>query len=540
MKISRLHQLRPLIVLAALGAALVLAACGGDDAPDPGDLGPDPATVSPAAALLYGEVVVQPEGEQREAINSAFGKLTGEEDSVAALEAHLERELASGEETPIGFEEDIKPWLGPRAGFFLTEITADSGDGALVLSSTDNEAASSTIEQLAEGEEDVREAEHDGVAYHVDDDGFALGVVEDFVVAGPETAFEAAVDSVGGDSVADDEDARAALDSAPEGSFMRAYGDTAALIDAAIAGGAIDEADLAPYQEQLGELDDAPIVLSSLAEEDAIAIAFAGPSAAEEEQEARGEALAELPGDAWLAVSATNVGQQLAAGYRQALEGLGQFGDLEGVEVPNVERRLRSATGLEDEDLEWMGDATFFLSGTQFLSIGGGLIIEAEDERAAEQAVADLGRALARKDSLTVTETEDGLQIQPQGVPLGAEIVVRDGRVVVAGAGSTIENVLEPAETLGDSDRYNRAADRLGTDLTPAMYVDIEAIVALVESTGQATGDPGYQAAKPRLDALDYLIAGGTAGEDTATGRIVLGLQEPRAEQGGEAAAITP
>ncbi len=130
---------------------------------------------------------------------------------------------------------------------------------------------------------------------------------------------------------------------------------------------------------------------------------------------------------------------------------------------------------------------------------------------------------------------------RPAGSPIGAEVAVRDDKVVFAAGGATVDDVLDPSETLSDNDRFSSAADVLGDDLEPSVYVDIPTIVSLVESTGAASSDPDYQLAQPYLSALDYVIAGGSSSDDGSTGRFVLGLKEPSdSSSDTTAATITP
>ena len=101
--------------------------------------------------------------------------------------------------------------------------------------------------------------------------------------------------------------------------------------------------------------------------------------------------------------------------------------------------------------------------------------------------------------------------------------------------------MLSPDETLDESDRFNAAKDALGDDITPSFYLDFLPIVQLVESTGQATTDPDYQAAKPYLDALDFLAAGTKTDGDRMIASLVLGVREASSDDTDTAAAaLTP
>jgi hypothetical protein len=112
--------------------------------------------------------------------------------------------------------------------------------------------------------------------------------------------------------------------------------------------------------------------------------------------------------------------------------------------------------------------------------------------------------------------------------------------VVAAVGGATVDDVLSPSDTLADSDSFSSAQDALGDGIDPSFYVDFGPILDLVQSTGQATADPSYQAALPYLSALDYLVGGTGIDGDRVNGSFVLGLQEPTSESGSETASMIP
>ena len=84
---------------------------------------------------------------------------------------------------------------------------------------------------------------------------------------------------------------------------------------------------------------------------------------------------------------------------------------------------------------------------------------------------------------MQITDTPDGFKLQVQGAPVGAEVAISDGKVVLAAAGASVEDVLSPSETLDSNDRFGTATDALGDDLTPVMFLDVTRIFELVEST---------------------------------------------------------
>ena len=167
---------------------------------------------------------------------------------------------------------------------------------------------------------------------------------------------------------------------------------------------------------------------------------------------------------------------------------------------------------------------------------------EASDEQAAADTVDRLQTALGRERSIQLSTTDDGFDVTVPGLPVGGQVAVSDGKFVGAAGSVTVDDVLSPDETLDDSDRFNAARDSLGDDMTASFFLDFAPIMALLESTGEVSSDPDYQAAKPYLDALDYVVAGSKVDGDRTTASLVLGVKE--AESGSSedtaAAVITP
>lgn len=536
---------RTVLILFAVLAALALAACG-DDGGASSDLGPDPATVAPADVSLYFEAVVRPEGDQKESLLAALSKVTNSDDPGALINSAIERGLS---EQGFSYSEDVEPWLGQRAGAFLTELTADGGDGAVAVAVTDIDAARSAIQKAADAD-DVQEtdATYQGVDYQVDQEGAAVGIVGDFLVAGTKTGFEAAVDASNDASLTSNLEATDALDSVPSDSLFSTYIDAAKLVDLAVESGAVTQKDLeAAAGDQLDSLDEGPVVISGGATADSFSIEASGPGGSD----SPGDLVSGLPAEAWMAIGVPMIGEAISTGYQSfvgSLEsGLGDlpFSDLPGADVPStklpdVEAELKSALGLDiAKDFAWAGDLAVFVQGSSLFDLGGAIVIDTDDEQAASAALVKLRKAIQGERGIRVSTTPDGFQIQLAGAPVGADVAVRDGKVVVAVAGVTVDEVLSPSEALADSDTFQSASGALGEGLEASLYLAFPPIVGLLESSGQ-TGDPSYQQAKPVLDALNYLVAGSGTDGDRAVGRLVLGLRDDGSSSSAAAAAIAP
>ena len=139
-------MLRLAPLLAAL--ALLLTACGGGG----GAAGADPASAVPRDALFYMEATVSPEGELRADALDAAGKILRTSDPEAKL-----RELLA-EVDDFDYDRDVKPWLGDRAGMWVSARLDENDEPgvALVVAVTDPEAAEESLAAAYKRSRDTR------------------------------------------------------------------------------------------------------------------------------------------------------------------------------------------------------------------------------------------------------------------------------------------------------------------------------------------------------------------------------------------------
>lgn len=546
----QIHRLRLTLVALLTGLALTLAACGGDDesSTDVGDLGPDPATMAPADAPVYAEAVLRPSGTMLDDFNSAFGKLLGSDDPSAMIRDALEGELASSD-SGFTYSEDIEPWLGPRAGGFITDYdpSSDQAEGAVAVAVTDPDAAQAFIQKASESDpQKETEASYNGVDYLTDEDGAAVGIDGEFLVVGTEQGFKDAVDAAAGDSLAESDTATAAREETPDNSLFSGFVDTEAVIELIKRSGGLSPEEIQNVEEQVARYGDGPIDFWGTVEESTITLA--GSSPAPEDASDPSDLVSGFPADAWLAFASADVGEQIQTSLDQfEVSFQSSLDDSFGPGVPrdlqfDPTAEFRKATGLDlATDFDWIGEVGGFVQGSSLFGLGGGLVFEATDEEAAAATLDKLQAALAKELPVQVTETETGFRVQPEDVPLATEVALDDGKVVIAAGADSVEDVLSPDDTLESSDRFNAAREVLGEDASVNFFLDFAPIVSLIESTGEATSDPDYQMAKPYLDSLDYLVAGSRIDGDRVAGSLVLGVREaPASSEDEVAATITP
>jgi hypothetical protein len=526
------RRLGILISLVALPVVAVLAGCGGGGGTS-APAGPDPATLAPADAPLFAEGVVRPEGDRKEELDSALSRLLATDDPGAFVVEQLDEALA-GSDAGLTYQDDIEPWLGEQAGFFLQTFTEDA-DGAAVVATTDPQAADRAIEKAAAADEEPeRRRSYDGIDYLVDRGGTAAGVVGDFLVAGTEKGFRDAVDASKGDSLAESGDFTAELDRAPDDRVGFVYADPRAILDALQESGQVSAAEVASAGPRLEALLSQPATASVSATADQLALqasTAAGAAPAAEES----PLLRDFPDDAWFAFAATDIGQA--------------YGD--------VVDRIRSGAGsgsvplggglgfdLVSQVTGWAGDIGGFVGGTSLFGLSGALVLETSDEQASARTLDQLRRALDNNPGVSVEPLaeagEHGFSLTPADAPIEFQVAQR-GDKVVAGLADSVSDVFSPSSTLGDSDAFNSAADALGEDFAPVTFIYFVPLLQLVESFSQAQSDPDYRSAKPYLDHLDYLVLGGRRDQDRAEVRMVLGLRDAPAEpveDSGAAAAV--
>lgn len=532
-----------LIALLAILAAFsfALSACGDDDESSGDDLGADPATMAPADVPFYAEAVVRPEGDMLENFNSTISKLTGTEDPGAMITSAIDDELATDD---LSYAADVEPWLGARVGGFVTDFdpSTEMAEGAVAVAVTDTEAAQSFIDKARESsDDDLTETSYNEVDY-LAGDGAAIGLSGDFMVLGTEQGFKDAVDAGTGDSLAENSDASASLDEVPEDSLFSGYVDTQAAIDLVESSGGLTSEQLKQFEDQVAQYSEGPINFWGVVGADNISLAGSAP--APTDAAGPSELLTTFPADSWLAFASADVGAQLQTtldqfeqGFQAGLE-TAAGADVFMAQPPDPLAEIERATGVDlRTDLAAIGDAGGFVEGSSLLGLGGGLVLETSDEQATAELVGKLRTALSRERSLEITKTDAGFDLTISGAPVGAQVVVQDGKLIVAAGGDTVEDVLAPDETLAESDRFNAARDALGEDVTPSFFLDFLPILQLVESSGQATGDPDYEAARPYLEALDFIAAGSKVDGERTTGSFVLGVREPSSSETDSAAA---
>jgi hypothetical protein len=484
-------------------AALVAIGCGKQDQAASGA-----AELVPAGSVIYGEATLKPEGDQKEAIDAILAKFPGGGQAGDKLKDLIEKGLRESD-APVSFKEDIEPWLGDEAAFFIASIGPSGQDpqsAAGLIATDDEDEAHAALEKSAEGK--LTKKNYKDVEYLSDESGEVGAVFDGYLVLGTEAGVKAAIDtSKGGKKLSEDESYKNALDDAADDRLGFFYMNSPELLRSLRESGT-------PLPNSFGKFFEEPLVATLDADKDGVTFEGTVP---EEIGRASlfGQAsdlVEELPGDSWLGMAQTDFGK-LIDFYVDAFAGVVGGRDA-------IEQQLKAATGLDlqKDVIDWMGDFGIFVRGTSVSDLDGALIIETKDEAASDRFISALGRlAKAQADNpgdgvgpLTAPGGGKGITLTSRSFPKPIHAFQKDGKVVFAYGDAAASDAVSPADKLGDSADYTAACDSLG-DYDVSFFLLAQPILDLVESTGTAT-DADWQKAKPYLEPLNALV-GGTSGD---------------------------
>ena len=494
-----------LLVIAVLSvAAFAAAGCGNDEEAASGAV-----ELVPADAIIYGEATLEPEGDQKEAIDSILSKFPGGGRAGEKLKELIEKGLRDSD-APITFKDDIEPWLGDEVAFFVSDVgsTGDPQQAAGLIATDDEDAAREALEKSAEGE--LKTEDYNGVDFLTDDSDDAGAVFDGFLVLGSPEGVKAAIDASKDDAkLSDSENYKNAIEDAADDRLGFVYVDTPQFQKIA------EQSNGVAFPDSLKKFFEDPVVATLDADDDGVifeasvsadlakTFGFLGEGS---------ELLGELPADSWLAMAQTDFGNLLDY-YVDAFAGVAGGRDA-------IEQQLRAATGLDlqKDVIDWMGDFGIFVRGASVSELDGALIVETKDEAASGRFIAALQR-LARTQGegeieigpLSAPGGGKGFTLRGQGVPKPIHVLQRDGRVVFAYGDAAAADATDAGEKLGDDSDFTATRDSLGGDYDVSFYLQMQPIFDLVESTGAAT-DADWQRAKPYLEPLSALVAG-TSGD---------------------------
>jgi hypothetical protein len=487
----------------------------------------------PEDAAIYMNVFLNPSRNQKRAIRDLLAKF---EEAPTPDEAtdELAKLIDEGlDEVGLTFKEDIDPWLGRQIAFFASDFEEGSPTAAALIETEDEAATREVVDKLDDqGDVEPEAKTYEGVEYNFyaqDEQGdpLASGFVEDFWVVGSEDGFKAVVDATQGQSLAENDQFVDTIGLLSDDHLALFYFDADRLVNAAVESGDVTEDDLRALEAFPGFTEQGPAAASIFVQDDGAVLELAS-SAPEDDSLLRSidesGLLNDLPRDSWFAFGISGVGDLFTTMLESVAEGSAPEADLEF-----FEERFASETGLDlrDDVLGWMGDAGVFVEGTTVFEIQGGVVIESDDPGKSSEAIDVLSEYIAGQGApVTPTEVDgfEGFSLQQEGAPQPVYVVGGD-RVVIAYGRDATERAISGTESLDDSDAFQRASHALGDDFTPSFFLDMGAVIELIEGLG-ATQDATYQEdVKPWVDPLSHVVYGTKLDGDIIVGKLVIGVE---------------
>lgn len=550
---------------------IVIAIVGGCGSSHTTGTSADPARAVPASAPLYASADVHPQGEKRSATLAVGRALTHQENPYLRLLSVLQ---TPGSPAP-DYSHDVAPWLGNRAGLFLTSLrssgslltllqqgllgqsssagafpfgTAAPGggsQGAIVLDTRDTKKAANFL-QAAAARAGAHTTSYRGVVYELSGGDVAFGLVRRFAVIGSDAGMHAAIDTaLGGASLARAPAYRSLLAVNPAKAVAHIYANAGA----AGAGQAAGLGGLLSLFSGAGQMN-----VSLVPSADSVAIDVDTLSSTASSQKLSpfssesSRALGELPGDSWFGVGLGDVGHMLAADV-QKLQGLASLAGPQGPSAPAAGLSLRSLVEALTTPLKvlgantpeakrsfqsWMGSAGIFAAGASLLELKGAVVIASNDPAASQAAVGKLASRLRAMgvsvQPASVPGTDAAVSARLSGLPIALVIASGRGtggqsRFVIGLGEASVTAALNPSSLLASAPSFSAAAAALDEGAQPSIVLDVPTLLSLLEGIGLSE-DPSISGFVPYLRSLTT-VAGGAHPIDPTIERfkLVLGLR---------------
>jgi hypothetical protein len=538
-------------VVAAILAAIVivLLSTGGGGHGTPTNV--DPAKVVPASAALYVGADVRPKAAKQAAALAAGRSLTHQADPYTRLVSILQ---TPGSPTP-DFARDVDPWLGARAGVFLSSLSssgpvlsriqqgllgqssaggsfpfgAKGAQGAIVLDTTDLAKARAFL-QSAAARAGAQATTYRGTSYQLSAGGVAFGTVRRLAVIGSDSGMHAVIDTaIGGGSLAGAPPYAALVAAAPPGAIAHLYSSAGG--SGAAAPGLAGLLQLFSGSRQMN-VSFVPTASSVALDIDTLGLASqAGQAGLPSFSSESAHALAELPGESWFAVGLTEVGRMLPAdvqGLSSILSlagpGASGAGSATGLGVGTLLTGLTlplRALGASDPEARrsfqsWMTSGGLFATGTSLLELKAAVVINSKEPALSRAAVPKLAARLramgATVAPASVAGADVAIDARLKGLPV--PLVIAEGRGAggqskfVIGVGeASVPAALNPPSTLAGAQSTSAAAAALGEGAQPSVILDVPTLLSLLEGIG-LTEDPTISPFVPYLRSITT-IAGG-------------------------------
>jgi Protein of unknown function (DUF3352) len=534
------------IAIGTVALFLGLTGCGSSHTGNNGD----PATVVPAAAPLYVSAVIS---ASPNAVTAAR-KLT----RLRNPYGRFAQALLSDEDFKPQFARDLEPWMGDRVGVFVTSLSAErlaqvgpsaqflletalngrSGaatfgrgglHGAIVIDTSDEDRARAFLAKWSRSHTTLPHR-YRNVDYSISPDSTAAALVKGFVVIGSESGLKGVIDTaLGGSPLSAAPGYRRPTRQAIGNLFVSPTALTRALhgqgpglpqlvtvLDSAFAGAKTVSAVLTATSSSLrleGEerYDGSP--RDPFGEQGA-------------------QALARLPGGAWLAAGVGDVGSNAQRATRLLTNLVtfviaGAFDPVGGGAEIVLKELSSPRSGLGRVFSGWAGSGAFFVSGTGLFNLQAALVIESKDPAASRAAVGKLAsvirKARGEVQRISLAGTDAAATVKIPGLPVALLLADGQGKLVVGVGQASVQGALNASSTLSTSPSYAVAARTLGGGIEPSLIVEVPQILAFLEGLGLAQ-NPQLARVIPYLKSIGTVTAGSATSGHASRFAAVVGL----------------
>jgi hypothetical protein len=516
----------PRRLVAALAVVLVTAAAAvaGCAASSGAGAGSDPAALVPSSAPLYVEAVLGGDAREQRDAQAALTKILGTTDPRGEIVKLFDR-------GGVQFTRDVEPWLGERVGAAALTLGRRDGDKVVVAASRDDAAARAALGRLFPG---AVERSYRDVSYRVDARyrGVASAVVGDAVVFGTENGLKAAIDASKGTSLAETDALREARSKVREERSGFMYVDVAGFLRQALggAGGSggpgAPGAQLAPFLEPVAHALPKTIAAALDAEPGLLRIDSAafGNGGGFKVAASGADALAALPADAWLGLGVGEVGQTVN-GFIDRVTASSAIAAV-GVQALLAQAQQGLGLDIRRDLLGWMGDAGLYVAGDSVSDTRGALVVASKDAAATRRAVGaleTLARRSADVSALRAAGVDAGFAVRRPGKREDLLVAAAGDRFLVATGRRALAEALSPGARLGDAPAFRDAASKLGGDVRPSFFLDLQRLSKRAGSKGGSSDHA--RAAREYLGAFGAVVGGARRDGDVSRGAVVATLR---------------
>jgi hypothetical protein len=513
-------------VLAAVAAFALLSGCGGGDSGS----STDPASLAPPETPVFVEATIQPTGTLKSNLEGIASKVAGVDDLGGTLVSYLERAAGDSSE-PLDFEKEVQPWLGEKAGIFLSEYDGQDfkGTGIAVEVTDTGEAQDFIDKRIGSTGEELEEKSYEGVDYKFDpSDEKSVGIVGSFVVYGENKAtFEAAVDASQGDSLADADRYKAVSSSAAEGSLADVYADVGGLVR--MSGSQVDPETLQLLEAAGLDAKETSLLMSLVPGTDNVEVDLTGKFGGTQKSvttNAATDLLASMPANSVAAFGVGDFGTDVG----NVIDEIDASG-IPGKLPPHQLKAALAKTGIDlDKIASSLGDAAVFAQGRTRATLGGALVIEAKDPGEAKSLVANIGTLLRANGTPGVTAIAgkaSGFSVRSRSLGPQPLVVATKGERVAVGYGlaPTLAGLESGSgSTLSQTKTYNEALDSLGGTPITGFAAGAPAL-RLAESLLAESGEKEeLEAVTPYLSKIPFLAIGSEVKDGVVQAKLILGV----------------